>query len=218
MDFLKEHLWAFYIIRGVEVTLEYSVLSVIFGLIIGAVIAFLKMSSYVPLKIFATFYISLIRGTPLLLQLSIVYFAIPSIFGCRVSPFLAGVIAFSINSSAYIAEIVRAGISAVDKGQFEAALVLKIPYFNMMKDIILPQAFRNMLPALVNECSTLIKESSMIAIIGEADLMRRAQIIAAEQYTYFEPLLVAAACYYILVLILNHCANRLEASLNAKYK
>jgi His/Glu/Gln/Arg/opine family amino acid ABC transporter permease subunit len=218
MDFLKEHAWAFYIIKGVEVTLEYSVLSVIFGLVIGAVIALFRMSSYIPLKLFATFYISVIRGTPLLLQLSIVYFAIPGILGYRVSPFLAGIIAFSINSSAYIAEIVRAGILAVDKGQFEAAAVLKIPYLDMMKDIILPQAFRNMLPALVNECSTLIKESSLIAIIGEADLMRRAQIIAAEQYTYFEPLLVAGACYYILVLILNHFANRLEGSLNARYK
>ena len=102
-------------------------------------------------------------------------------------------------------------------GQFEAAKMLSVPHGLMMKDIILPQAIRNILPALVNEVVNMVKESSIIAIIGEADLMRRAQVVAAEQYTYFGPMIVAAICYYLLVLSLSFCAKMVENRMNAKY-
>jgi len=213
----EQYHWAFYIVQGIGLTIKYSFTSVSCGLMIGALLSVCRLSGNIFLKSFAGIYVSLIRGTPVLLQLSIVYYALPGIIGYNITPFVAGVVAFSLNSAAYIAEIIRAGILSVDRGQFEAAKVLKIPYHLMMRDIILPQALRNVLPALVNEMAVMIKESAMIAIIGEADLMRRAQIVAAEQYTYFAPLLVSGVCYYILVSMLTYFAKILENILRAKY-
>ncbi len=213
----EQHNWVLYIVKGISITLQYSITSVVIGFFIGILLAFIILSENKIPALLARFYVSIIRGTPLLLQLSIVYFAIPAITGYKISAFASGVIAFSINSSAYICDIIRSGILAVDKGQFESAKVLNIPYFHMMKDIIFPQALRNILPALVNEIAGMIKESSIIAIIGEADLMRRAQVVAAEQYTYFAPLIISGICYYILVMTLSYFAKILEKRLNAKY-
>ncbi len=137
----------------------------------------------------------------------------PSLLNIEISAFTAGIIAFSMNSGAYVSENIRAGIESVDKGQFEAAKSLGIPYKLMMQHIIMPQAIRNILPSLVNESINMVKESSIISVIGEADIMRRANIVSAEQYTYFEPLLVAALCYYILVTILSLLAKLLEKRL-----
>jgi len=123
------------------------------------------------------------------------------------------VIAFSLNSGAYVSEVLRAGVSAVDKGQVEAAKALGITPILRMKDIILPQAFRNILPALVNELINLVKESALISIIGGMDLMRRAQVVSTETYTYFTPMLIAAAAYYVLVLIISSFAMVLEKRL-----
>lgn len=214
---LSEYDWVFYIAKGIGVTLQYTILPIILGLLLGTLLVLMKMSSSKTLNGMASSYISVIRGTPLLLQLSVVYFAIPGLTGYNISAFAAGVIAFSCNSAAYIAEIIRAGINAVDKGQFEAAYALGVPHKRMMLDIILPQAIRNILPSLVNEGIAMIKESSIIAIIGEGDLMRRAQVVSAEQYTYMAPLLVAAACYYLLVMILSQLGQKLERHLHAKY-
>ena len=210
--------WVLYIVGGVTITLQYSLTSVFIGFLLGIIFAFIILSENKVLSFPVKLYVSIIRGTPLLLQLSIVYFAVPALTGYKISAFASGVIAFSINSSAYICDIIRAGVQAIDKGQFEAARVLNIPYFFMMKDIILPQALKNILPALINEVAGMIKESSIIAIIGEADLMRRAQVVAAEQYTYFAPLVVAGICYYILVITLTYFAKILETRLHAKYK
>jgi arginine/lysine/histidine transporter system substrate-binding protein len=196
--------------KGVFVTLKYAIISVILGLIFGIVLSICKISHYKTLRIVANVYTSVFRGTPLLVQLSLVYFALPSLIGFDLSAFSAGIIAFSLNSSAYISEIIRAGIQAVDRGQFDAAKALGIPYNLMIKRIILPQAIRNILPSLINEMVNMVKESAIISVIGEADLMRRAQIVAAEHYTYFEPIMVAAACYYIVVLFLSFIANIIE--------
>ena len=133
--------------------------------------------------------------------------------GLKLSIFSAGIIAFSFNSGAYVSEIIRAGIAAVDKGQIEAAKALGIPPINPMKDILLPQAFRKILPALVNELIDLIKESALISIIGEMNLMTRAQIVSAGTFTFFTPLLTAAAAYYILILIISSVAMALEKRL-----
>ena len=165
------------------------------------------------LRLFAYAYTSVFRGTPLLIQLTIVYFGLPGLIGVKLSVFAAGVIAFSCNSGAYVSEIIRAGISAVDKGQIEAAKALGIPPILRMKDIVLPQAFRKILPALVNELINLIKESALISIIGEMDLMRRAQIVSADTYSFFTPMLTAAAAYYMLVLIISSFALALEKRL-----
>ncbi len=202
-----------FVLKGVTVTLEYTVLSAIGGFLIGLLIALMNVGSRPGVRTFARIYTSIFRGTPMLLQLSIVYFGIPSLTAYKISPLLAGVIAFSLNSAAYVAEVLRAGIQAIDVGQFEASNALNIPRFLMMKDIILPQAFRNTLPALVNEVINLLKETALISTLGEGDIIRRAQLIAAETYTYFEPLMMAALCYYGIVLLLSACVRVLERRL-----
>ncbi len=206
--------WVLYIVKGTGVTLQYTFFAVSIGLLIGILLSLAKMSGNRMITWPTKVYISIFRGTPLLLQLAFVYFAIPAMTGYDISIFVAGVSAFALNSAAYISEIIRAGIQSVDKGQFEAAKALGIPYRQTMKDIILPQSFKNILPALVNELVNMLKESAIISTIGAADLMKRAQVISAEQYSYFAPLLVAAACYYITVVILTSIAHQLERKLS----
>ena len=207
---------ALYIIWGAGVTLQYAGLSVVLGFALGTLLSLCKLSHLAPLRISARVYTSIFRGTPLLLQLSFVYFALPVLTGYEITVFEAGVAAFSLNSGAYVSEIIRAGIQAIDKGQFEASKALGIPYALMMRDIILPQSIKNILPALVNEMVNLLKESAIISVIGGADLMRRAQLVAAEEYTYFGPLIIAGLCYYVLVLTLSGIAKYLENKLQAK--
>ena len=202
-----------FIICGVTTTLQYSLISVFCGLIIGSFLAICKTTNNLPLQYFANIYTSIFRGTPLLIQLSIIYFAIPQILEIKVSIFAAGILAFSLNSGAYVSEIIRAGINAIDKGQFEAAKALGCNYKMTMRDIILPQAIRKILPSLINELVNVVKESALISILGEMDLMRRAQMVAAEEYTYFEPMLIAAATYYIIVFTLTKIAQIVEKRL-----
>lgn len=203
----------YFIMQGMVVTLKYSIVSVLLGLIIGILLAICKVSKSCALRLFANFYTSVFRGTPLLIQLSIIYFGLPSVIGIKLGVFVAGSTAFSLNSGAYVSEIIRAGINSVDKGQIEAAKALAIPERLMMKDIILPQAIRNILPSLVNELITLIKESSIISMIGEMDLMRRAQLVSAEHLTFFTPMLIAGLCYYVMVIIISKLAKIIEKRL-----
>ena len=202
-----------FILKGVTVTLKYSVISVFLGLAIGTILAFLKVIDLKILSFAAHAYTSIFRGTPLLIQLTIIYFGLPGLIGLKLSVFTAGVIAFSLNSGAYVSEIIRAGIESVDRGQVEAAKALGVSPVLRMKDIILPQAFRSILPALVNELINLVKESCLISVIGEMDLMRRAQVVSAETYTFFTPMLTAAATYYVMVLIISSFALLLEKRL-----
>lgn len=199
-----------FIIEGSLITLKYSIIAVFFGLIIGTILAFCKTGRYRSLKLFSDVYTSIFRGTPLLIQLSIIYFLLPSILGIKLSVFVAGSIAFSLNSGAYVSEVIRAGIESVDKGQMEAARALGIKEYYIMKDIIFPQAIRNILPSLINELVNMLKESAIISMLGEADLMRRAQMVAAETYDYFTPIITAAICYYVLVLFFSVIAKRVE--------
>lgn len=163
----------------------------------------MRISRHSFLRYIASSYISVIRGTPLVLQLSIWYFAFPKAFAFKLSGFVAGSITFAINSSAYLAEIIRAGISSIDKGQTEAAKVLGVTKRDMMVDVILPQAIRNISPALVNELISLIKETAIIGFIGIQDLTRRAQLVSAETYNFFQPLLIAGLTYYCLTLMMT---------------
>lgn len=206
----------FYIVQGCIVTLEYTIISVLLGLFLGAGLSLARISNFRVLKYVAKTYISIFRGTPLLVQLSVVYFVIPSALNYNISVFQAGIIAFSLNSAAYIAEHIRGGIQAVAKSQFEGAQALGIPYSLMMKDIVLPQALRNILPSLVNEIINLLKETAIISVIGGMDIMRRAQIISAETYDYLTPMMVAAICYYSMVMIFTLLANYLERRLKVE--
>ncbi|MUT66855.1 ABC transporter permease subunit [Paenibacillus sp. NEAU-GSW1] len=199
-----------YIFRGIFVTLLFTLVSALFGFIWGGILSLFKISNIAPLRWFATVYTSVFRGTPLLLQLLLIYYATPQLFNYDIPALLAAGLAFGLNSAAYLSETIRGGIMAVDKGQREAALSLGIPYKTMMIRIILPQAIKNILPALVNECVALVKESSLVSVIGVADLMRRASVVQANTFKAFEALLIVGAIYYVLVLLLTSLAGLLE--------
>jgi arginine/lysine/histidine transport system permease protein len=192
-----------FILEGIWVTLQFVIISIIFGFILGTGLALCKISKVKAWNWFGDAYTSIFRGTPLILQLMIIYFAIPQLTGYDISPFLSAILAFGLNSSAYVSEIIRAGIQAVDKGQMEAAQALGVPYRLMMKDIILPQALKNILPALMNEFITLTKESAIVSTIGYLDLMRRAQVVGADIYRNFEPLIFVGVIYWLLVMVLT---------------
>ncbi|WP_442950972.1 ABC transporter substrate-binding protein/permease [Paenibacillus sp. GSMTC-2017] len=202
-----------YILKGVYVTLLFTFVSALFGFVWGTILSLFKISGIKPLEWFATVYTSIFRGTPLLLQLLLIYYATPQLLNYDISPLLAAGLAFGLNSAAYLSETIRGGIMAVDKGQREAAMALGIPYWTMMIKIILPQALRTILPALVNECVALLKESSLVSVIGVQDIMRRAGVVQATEFRAFEALLFAGAIYYVLVLILTSFANLLERRL-----
>lgn len=199
-----------FILQGIGVTLGFTIVSAIIGFTWGTILAIIKISTIKPLKWLADFYTSIFRGTPLLLQLVIVYFSTPQLIGYAIPPFQAGVITFALNSAAYTSETIRGGIMAVDKGQREAAMTMGVPYPLMMWDIILPQAFKNILPALVNESIGLLKESSLVSTIGALDLTRRGQVVAAEKFIFFEPLMFVGLIYYIMVMGLTLVAQRFE--------
>ncbi|MBJ8005640.1 MULTISPECIES: amino acid ABC transporter permease [Bacillus cereus group] len=199
-----------YILKGLEVTLKIVAASAVVGFILGTLLALCKIARIRVLNIAADIYTSIFRGTPLVLQLMIIYFGVPQMIGYEIPAFLAAVLAFSLNSGAYMSEVIRAGIQAVDKGQTEAAMALGIPYSKMMKNIIFPQALKNILPALVNEFATLTKESAVVTVIGATDLMRRAYIVGGETFKYLEPLLFVGLIYYILVIILTLIGKAIE--------
>lgn len=155
-------------------------------------------------------FISIVRGTPLILQLSLVYFCVPDLLGIRLNVLETGIVTFGINSSAYIAEILRSGIENLPKGQFEAAKTLQIPNCYMWKDIILPQVITNILPSLISEIITLLKETALISTLGGLDLMRRAQMVAAEKFTYFFPIITAGIYYYLLILLIEFIGKKIE--------
>lgn len=199
-----------FILEGIWVTLKFVIFSIIFGFVLGTVLALFKISRKKALMWFGDAYTSIFRGTPLILQLMLIYFAIPQLTGYDISAFLSSILAFGLNSSAYVSEIIRAGIQAVDKGQTEAAQALGVPYRMMMKDLILPQALKNILPALMNEFITLTKESAIVSTIGYLDLMRRATVVGSEIYRQFEPLLFVGLIYWVLVMILTLIGKRIE--------
>lgn len=202
--------------KGLTLTMELMIGGMLIGLILGAVLAIAKYNGWLVTLI--NRYISIVRGTPMILQLSFFYFAIPNAFNIKLSILSAGIITLGLNSSAYIAEILRAGIEGLPKGQFEAAQTLAVPTWPMWKDIILPQVIRNVFPALINEMVTLLKDTALISTLGGMDLMRRAQSVAAEQFTYFTPICIAGAYYYVLILLIEYVVQKIEKrGLYAKY-
>jgi arginine/lysine/histidine transport system permease protein len=199
-----------YILQGIGVTLKIVGLAALIGFVIGILLALCKIGRIKTLTWFADIYTSVFRGTPLILQLLLIYYGTPQLFDIKVSAYTAAVLAFGFNSGAYISEIIRAGILAVDRGQLEASMALGIPYKNMMKDIILPQALKNILPALMNEFITLTKESAIVTVIGVTDIMRRSYIVGGNTYRYFESLIFAGVIYYIMVMILTLLGKAVE--------
>ncbi len=198
------------IINGIWVTLLFTFFSMIAGFVLGTLLTLIKVSGKKIPVVLANVYTSIFRGTPLLVQLFLIYYATPQVTGYSITALQAAVLTFGLNAAAYISEIMRGGIMSVDKGQREAAMSLGVPYKLMMSKIVFPQALRMILPSLVNEAIGLLKSSSLVAMIGVTDVMRGAQMIQNITYRAFEPYLLAAATYYVLVMILTLFANRLE--------
>ena len=209
-DFLPEYYTTY--IEATLTTLKVSFVALLVGLCLGILICIIKISTIKVLKLFATIYVEVIRNTPILVQIMIIYFALPEI-GISFSPFMSAIIALSLNSAAYVSEIFRAGILAIDKGQMEAGRSLGLSYFQTMKLIVLPQAFKNSLPALGNEFISLVKESSIVYFVGVADIMFAANTIKNATYQTFGPYLVAAFIYFVITSILSIFVKQLEKKL-----
>ena len=198
-----------FFLEGVGNTLIIAIFTVLFGTILGMLMATARMSKIKPLKWLATAYIEFFRGTPLMVQLMFIFYGLPMIgvtfpkvsFIPDFDRFAAGVVALSLNSCAYVAEIIRSGIQAVDVGQMEAARSLGFHHREAMTLVILPQAIRNILPALGNEFVTIIKESSIVSVISIADLMFRAKGIIAKTYSSLECLAIVAIIYFLLTFL-----------------
>lgn len=202
-----------YFLRGTGVTLSVSLFGVVFGTIVGVLLSLLKLSNNKLLKGIATSYIELVRGTPLLVQIYIVYYGFPMFLPFSLSRITLGTIAVILNSAAYVAEIIRAGIQSIDKGQMEAARSLGMTHAMAMKFIIIPQAFKNILPALGNEFIVLIKESAIISVIGIHDIMYNADTLRGITYRPFIPLVYAAIIYFIITFTLSKLLGIFERRL-----
>ncbi|TDM07525.1 transporter substrate-binding domain-containing protein [Macrococcus lamae] len=199
-----------YFLHGIGATILISIFGVLFGSLLGGIFAFMKLSTNKILKVVAWVYIEFIRGTPLLVQVFLVYFGTTAVLGLDLSAFVCGAIALILNCGAYIAEIIRAGIKAVDKGQMEAARSLGMSHSQAMNKVIMPQAIKNILPALGNEFITVIKESSIVSVIGVSELMFNAQVVQGASFDPFTPLLIVAIIYFILTFGLSRVMNLFE--------
>ena len=198
---------------GLSVTLEVTGAALVLAFALGAVIAVLKVLPCRPLRAALDFYTSVFRGVPLIVLLFIAYFATPQLTGYKISMFAAAVLTLGLNGSATVSETLRGGIEGVDTGQYDAAKSLGLTYVQMMRQVIIPQALRSVAPALVNEVITVLKSSSLVATIGLMDMMRAAQSVQALTYRAFEPFLLVAVIYYVIVMCLVAVANTLERRL-----
>ena len=199
---------------GAGVTIQITVLSTTIGFIVGLIVAVARISKLKLLRILAEVYVEFFRGTPLLVQIFLFYFALPVITGQRIDPFIAAISACGINSGAYVAEIFRAGIQSVDAGQMEAGRSLGMTWIQTMRYIIVPQAFKRVIPPLGNEFIAMLKDSSLVSVIGFEELTRRGQLIIANTYGSMEIWLSVAVIYLAMTLTIS----RLVAYLERRYR
>ena len=204
------------LIAGAGITIQITAISVGQGLIIGMFVGIARISNVKLLRWLAAIYIDFLRGTPLLVQIFLIYFALPVLLGQRVDPFIAAITACGINSGAYIAEIFRAGIQAIDEGQMEAGRSLGMTWVQTMRYIIVPQAFKNIVPPLGNEFIALLKDSSLVSVIGFEELTRRGQLIIARTYGSLEIWISVAIIYLVMTLTISRLVAYLEKRLDTK--
>jgi len=198
------------LLEGAFVTIKITALSVMFGIVIGLFAGIARISSFWPVRALAAVYVDFIRGTPLLVQIYLMYFALPVVTGMRIDPFVAAITACSVNSGAYVAEIFRAGIQAVDEGQMEAGRSLGMTWMQTMRYIIIPQAFKQVIPPLGNEFIALLKDSSLVSVIGFEELTRRGQLVIARTYGSLEIWVSVAVLYLIMTLTISRFVAYLE--------
>ncbi len=204
-----------YILTGLGNTIIMAICAVLIGALIGLLIAIIRTyhdntNKMKVLNWLAKMYVTVIRGTPVLLQLMIIYYVIFA--SVNINVVLVGIVAFGLNSAAYVSEIIRAGIMSIDKGQMEAGRALGLTYAETMKLIIIPQALKNVMPALGNEFITLLKETSVAGYIGIVELTKAGDIIASRTYNYFFPLILTAIIYLILTAGLSKILKKFERS------
>ena len=208
-----------YLIRGAGMSLLIAAISTAMGLILGTLGAAAKLSRSRFLNALASVYVEVFRGTPMIMQITFAFLALPALVTLivgrpiRFNPLITGIAAISINSGAYTTELIRSGINGVDKGQFEAADTLGLTYRQKMRLVILPQAFKQILPPLVSEFITLIKDSSLLSTIGVVELMKSATTVGANYYAYLPPLTVASGIYLVMTLVISAISRKIERRL-----
>ncbi|EHG18887.1 hypothetical protein HMPREF9334_02026 [Selenomonas infelix ATCC 43532] len=195
---------------GAGVTIQITVLSTAIGFVIGLIVGVARISNLRLLRMLAEVYVEFFRGTPLLVQIFLFYFALPVITGQRIDPFIAAISACGINSGAYVAEIFRAGIQSIDDGQMEAGRSLGMTWLQTMRYIIVPQAFKRVIPPLGNEFIAMLKDSSLVSVIGFEELTRRGQLIIAKTYGSFEIWMSVAVIYLVMTLTISRFVAYLE--------
>lgn len=208
-----------FLLKGAAYSLLLALGAIVIGCLIGILISACKLSKSKILNAIGFCYVELFRGTPMLLQILFFYLGVPVLYqritGNRLSvnPYVVGLIALSFNSGAYQTELIRSGIQGVDKGQWEACEVLGISHSVMMKDIVLPQAFKRIIPPLVSEFITLIKDSSLISNIGALELLYSAQVLGKQYYNYLDPLIIAGIMYLIMTVFVSWLSRKVERRL-----
>lgn len=207
------------LVAGSLITIEITSFSLFFGLILGTITGLGKLSKKIVFRYPSAIYVDFIRGTPLLVQILLFYYGIPGLYSnvtgnpMQIDPIVAGIIVCSINSGAYIAEIVRAGIQSVDRGQMEAARSLGMNESLAMREIILPQAFRRIIPPLGNEFIALLKDSSLLAVIGVHELLKNGQLYISRTFAAFPVYIAVALMYLIMTIAISRLVNYSERRL-----
>jgi polar amino acid transport system permease protein len=203
-----------FLLSGIQVTLLVTAAALGSGLVVGLFVALARMSKRRWLQIPAILYIEIFRNTPALIQLMWVYYCLPILTGLEMSAAASATLALAVNGAAYIAEIIRGGIQAVDRGQVEAARTLGMSHVQTLRRIVLPQAFRRMIPPFVNESVSILKFSSLVSVLGVADLTYQAQVLSTTTFRPIEIFTFIAVVYFVLCTALSYFARRLELRLS----
>ena len=201
---------------GLKLTLQMTILSLVLAVVVGMITCLFSISKVKPLNWISGIYLSLIRGTPLMVQAFFIYFGITGALGIRITSFSAAILVLCLNAGAYLSEIFRSGIAAVNKGQMEAARSLGLPYGVAMRKIILPQAIRIVIPSVLNQFIITLKDTSILSVIGCGELMRQGQLIVARNYESFKTYAIVAVMYYVVVVVLTKVFQMIERRLNNK--
>lgn len=204
------------LLQGAVITIQITVMAVGCGFFIGMIAALANLSCFKIVRLLVKCYVELFRGTPLLVQIFMIYFALPMVIGQSINPYVAAVTACSINSGAYVSEIFRAGIQSIDKGQMEAGRSLGLTWAQTMRYIVMPQAFKAIIPPLGNEFIAMMKDTSLVSVIGFEELTRRGQLIIARTYGSFEIWTAVAIIYLIMTLSISQLVAFLERRYNIK--
>lgn len=207
-DLLAEYGGA--LLTGLGITLQLTIIGIIFASIIGVLCALVNVSKNKYLKVITSIYINIIRGTPFLVQAYIIYFGLPMALGIRMDEMTAGILAISLNAGAYMAEIMRGGIEAVDKGQMEAARSLGLPYPKAMMKVILPQAIRTMTPSLINQFIITLKDTSILSVIGIRELTMAGKLVIAKNYESMAMWTLVALYYFVVIYGITKISRYIE--------